>query len=186
MNLRVQRVEAWRLTIALVGRFDASDEAVAGGFRKALGLDFPAVNRVVRAEGLAVFGVAPGKALVVVAQDQEWLPARLGPAFSVTDLTEARVLFEITGSDARAVVGKGTTFPVEDEGFDAAACSMARFAAVAVLIEPLERDRVRLHVPSSYAQHVEEWLRDAALEKISSTAVDKDERPAAKRSWLEG
>jgi sarcosine oxidase subunit gamma len=153
VNVRIERVDQSRMRIELVGRFGDAD---------APGLDFPRVNQVVRREGTTVFGVAPDKSLVVTV-DSSRVPA--GKGLSVVELSDARVIFEVSGSDARALLAKGTPFPVEDAAFDASACAMTRLAGIAVLLEPLAADRVRLHVASSYAQHAEEWLRDAALEE---------------------
>jgi sarcosine oxidase subunit gamma len=153
VNVEIERVDQSRMRIELIGRF---------GTAEAPGFEFPKVNQVVRREAVSVFGVAPDKALVVTADSSR---AYLTEGLSVVELTDARVLFEISGSDARTLLAKGTPFPVENAAFDASACAMTRLAGIAVLLEPLAADRVRLHVASSYAQHAEEWLRDAALEE---------------------
>jgi sarcosine oxidase gamma subunit len=66
-----------------------------------------------------------------------------------------------------ALGAKGTPFPVEDPEFKPTACATTRLAGIAVLIDPLEFGRLRVHVASSYARHLEDYLRDAALEEIS-------------------
>jgi sarcosine oxidase subunit gamma len=163
MKVQIQRAHPSGLTLELIGMFGTAADT-STPFRAALGVDFPRVNQAIRTERLAILGVAPDKALIV-GRGAARAPALQG--FSRVDLAHARTLFEISGPDARALLAKGTPFHAEHPAFDASACAATRFAGLAVLIEPLASDRLRLHVASSYAQHVEEWLRDAALEETS-------------------
>jgi sarcosine oxidase subunit gamma len=105
--------------------------------------------------------VAPGEAVAD-------LPARLARAVAgrraqITDLSSSRVIIEIAGVGARALLETGCGLDLHPRAFGPGHCAQTLFTHVPVILDQLDEvPRYRLFVRRSYARWLVDWLADAA------------------------
>lgn len=83
----------------------------------------------------------------------------------VIDLSAGLSVFEVSGTDARAVLGKGCGLDLDSRAFAHPQCARARLAQVAVVIAAHDdKETFELYVARSHGPWLKEWLADSALE----------------------
>jgi sarcosine oxidase, subunit gamma len=127
-----------------------------------------------------VLCTGPGEWLVVHAPTAvERLCEVLAPALEnrslvLVDLTEGLVALEISGSEARAVLGKSCGLDFDPRRFRHNQCARTRFANIAVLIDCIQPGQVYiLYVGRSHASYLKSWLADAATGCEAETTSDE-------------
>jgi sarcosine oxidase subunit gamma len=84
----------------------------------------------------------------------------------VSDVTDGRALFEISGERARDLLAKGCSLDLHEREFPVGACAQTLLAQAAVLLYRSAEDpqTLQMYVDTSVAEHLRRWLCDAALE----------------------
>jgi sarcosine oxidase subunit gamma len=83
----------------------------------------------------------------------EWL-ARDTPGVDVSD---QRTVIDVTGPDARERIARGCTLDLRPGAFPAGAAAQTLVAQTPTIVLAHD-DGLRLLVPSSYAEHLRDWL----------------------------
>jgi len=160
-------------------RGNADDAAFIGGVRSAAGLELPprANTYSVGAQGAALW-LGPDEWLIVGPPDRgEELARSLrksldGMRKSVTDVSAARTVLEISGADARLVLSKGCSLDMHASAFTAPQCAQTLLAKARVVIQCVDATpRFRIFVLDSFAAYLAEWLTDAAGESAATRAA---------------
>jgi len=153
-------------------RGNAADAGFATAARGALGFDLPlAANTCSTAASRAALWLGPDEWLIVDVPDrgdaiaQSLRGALAGMRKSVTDVSAARCVIEISGADARLVLAKGCPLDMHAGAFAPPQCAQTLLAKARVIIQCMDATpRFRLFVPDSFAAYLAEWLTDAAAE----------------------
>ena len=83
----------------------------------------------------------------------------------VTDLSASRVIIEITGTQARTLLEKGSGLDLHPRAFKAGCCAQTLFATLPVILDQTSgAPSYRLFVRRSAARWLCDWLIDAAEE----------------------
>ncbi|HEY8582609.1 MAG TPA: sarcosine oxidase subunit gamma family protein, partial [Capillimicrobium sp.] len=147
----------------------AAERGAAARLGEALGAPLPvAPNTVALAAGggRRALWLGPDEWLVV---DDTAAPARLvaeleaaaGDAFaSVVDLSSNRVVLELAGPQARAVLESAITIDLHPRAFADGACAQTLLAAAQVIVERAGQ-AFRVYARPSFAPYVTGWLEDA-------------------------
>ena len=97
------------------------------------------------------------------SQHAEWLARVAASGAAATDLSHARSVIRLAGRSAGLVLEKGCGVDFHPKIFVPGSCAQTVMAHVSVLIHAIDdTPSYDLHVPRSYAQHMWEWLQDAA------------------------
>jgi sarcosine oxidase subunit gamma len=88
-----------------------------------------------------------------------------GTVAAVTDVSDARIVYAVSGPNARHLLAKGCPLDLHERVFPAAACAQTLLAKVPVVlwrsgIEPM----FDLHVARSVRDYAWAWLQSAAAE----------------------
>ena len=139
---------------------------VAGAAMDAFALELPQTPRFARAPGMRAIWAGPQRWLVVAESDVEAaLTDRLGPGATVTDQTDARVVFQLSGPRARDTLAKGCGLDLHPSVFAPGHVAWALVAHVAcALWQEDEAPTYAVAVPRSYAGSVAAWLVASASE----------------------
>jgi sarcosine oxidase, subunit gamma len=138
-----------------------------------------------------VLGVAPPVApnTVAVSGDidvlwlgpDEWLvaaPAAIASALaerleaalaglhhSLIDVSASRVVLELEGAEARAVLAQGMSLDLHPRAFGSGRCAQTGLARVPVILQQIDAvPRFRIFVRASFAPYVAEWLESTVAE----------------------
>lgn len=163
-------------------RGDARNPAFLAAVRSMVGCEPPAApNTFNTGAQIAVIWLGPDEWLVVDRPDHgEGIAGNLSMALagmphSVTDVSAARTVIEIAGTDARLVLAKGCPLDVHASAFSPPRTSQTLLAKARVLIQCVDAAPVfRLFVLDSFANYLAEWLTDAAAECAASRGLDID------------
>ena len=91
--------------------------------------------------------------------------ALAGVAAAVTDVGHARLVYAVSGSNARAVLGKGCALDLHERVFPLGRCAQSLLAKVPVIIHRSGAEPVfDLHVARSFRDYAWDWLQTAASE----------------------
>jgi sarcosine oxidase subunit gamma len=101
--------------------------------------------------------------------DAEPLLERLRKAFErsayrATNMSSALMRIQIDGSRARALLSKGGGLDVHPQTFSPGRCARTRLAGMPVIVRCTEESTFQCIVAASYADYLDSWLADAALE----------------------
>jgi len=159
-------------------RGNSPDVAFASRVHGAIGVQLPATANTYNtgARGAALW-LGPDEWLIVDAPDrgdeiaQSLRNSLAGMRKSVTDVSAARTVIEISGADARVVLSKGCSLDMHASAFAPPQCTQTLLAKARVLIQCVEATRFRLFVPDSFAAYLAEWLIDAAAESAATRAA---------------
>ncbi|MGE5096792.1 MAG: sarcosine oxidase subunit gamma [Betaproteobacteria bacterium] len=163
-------------------RGNAANPAFISAVRGAVGCE-PALaaNTFNSAAEAAVIWLGPDEWLVVDGPDRgEAIATHLrkalaGVRHSVTDVSAARTVIEIGGTDARLVLAKGCPLDVHASVFAPPRTAQTLLAKARVLIQCTDAAPVfRLFVLGSFADYLAAWLTDAAAECAASRGVGID------------
>ena len=119
----------------------------------------------------AILWLGPDEWLVASeSQSGDEIAARLRQALvatpaAVTDVSDARIIFALTGeSAARKVLAKGCSIDFHPRAFPPGRCVQTLLAKAHVLIHARAAQSFDVHVPRSCAQYAWAWLENAQAE----------------------
>ncbi len=84
-------------------------------------------------------------------------------SFATTDLSDAQVTLALEGQQAVDILARGCGLDFADAAFGENACTRTRFAQLPVLLRRVSHERFELVVDRSAAQHLFNWIEDAAV-----------------------
>jgi sarcosine oxidase subunit gamma len=125
-------------------------------------------NRVAPTGPLRVLWLGPDEWLVVAEGEAPDLLPRLeravaGRRAALSDLSSSRVIIELRGAGARALLAAGCGLDLHSRAFAAGQCAQTLLARVPVILDQIdETPHYRVLVRRSYARWLVDWLIDAA------------------------
>ena len=139
---------------------------------RALGLALPEPNRAAGKDGVGVLWLGPDEWLVTCTADHEAeLVHSLGNALAgihaaVTDVTDSRTVFRVSGPGAREVLAKGCTLDLHPRAFAAGHVAQSTLAKADVILHQADDapdgPAYEVYVLRSFADYLWRWLEDAA------------------------
>jgi sarcosine oxidase, subunit gamma len=90
--------------------------------------------------------------------------ALTGSTFRATDLSQALVRVSIEGPGGRTLLAKGCALDLHPTRFPPGRCARTRFAGMPVVVRCMRDCAFECIVTRSYAEYLQSWLTDAALE----------------------
>ena len=154
-------------------RLNARNEPAARAIADALGIALPGPNAWVVASGVQVLWQAFDEWLVIGADGSQAAIAPLlrnalaGTHCSITDVSDLRAAFELTGPRARDVLQKGCAVDLHPRVFNAGSCVNAALARVRVTLRQMDAvPTYEVLVERSYGGYLWNWLTDAAAEYV--------------------
>jgi sarcosine oxidase subunit gamma len=94
--------------------------------------------------------------------------ALAGVTAAVTDVGHARLVYAVSGSNARAVLAKGCALDLHERVFPRGRCAQSLLAKVPVIVHRSGADAVfDLHVARSFRDYAWDWLQTAASEYVT-------------------
>ena len=142
--------------------------AVAERVGEVLGVPLPSQPNTVTSSGRrSVLWLGPDEWLVVddgPAVTEEEVRAAFAPEWgAAVDVSANRVLFELSGADARDVLARGCPLDLHPRVFGPGQCAQTLLARAAVILwQADEAPTYRVLVRASFADHMTRWLADAA------------------------
>lgn len=168
--LRV-RERSGSICILRIGRDDGT---LAGPLGRVFDVSWPVEPNTTAAHGdLTVLWMAPGQWALAdcpAASVAERAAQACGSTLHlVSDVTDGRVSFEISGARSRDLFAKGCSLDLHPRVFKPGACAQTLLAQVPVLLyrppgAPDDEAIFRLYVDVSVAWHLRSWFQDATLE----------------------
>jgi len=165
-------------------RGDFSDAEFRAQAAKALGFAPPDANSWSGSVERRALWLGPDEWLIVAREEPARLERELREGLgrlhhSVVDVSASRTTIELSGSEARLVLAKGSPLDLHAQAFAPPAMAQSLLAKAQVILQALDRrPTFRLFVRSSFAGYLAEWLLDAAAECAASRALD-----ARKLAW---
>lgn len=164
-------LEAAPLSGMLTLRGDLASPQMAAAVQAAAGLPTPATRQAVYAQSAAAYWMSPDELLLRIDYEQAGAAyaaakdALRGAPSLVTDVSDARQIFELTGPGARETLAKGAPVDMHPSKFVAGQVRRTRIGQVAAMIalaeiEPAEKFEVFCF--RSYAAYLQRWLGAAA------------------------
>ena len=153
-------------------RGDAGTEAFRSAIIGVLGVPPPTEpNTVVTGGEIDVLWLGPDEWLVTLpAATGIGLVERLesalaGQHHSVIDVSEGRVVLELEGAEAHAVLAQGVSLDRRPRAFGPGRCAQTGLARVPVILQQIDAaPRFRIFVRASFAPYVTEWLKGTIAE----------------------
>ena len=90
--------------------------------------------------------------------------ALAGIPAAVTDVSDARIIYVLTGENAREVLARGCSIDFHPREFPLGGCVQTLLAKAHVLIHARAAHSFEVHVPRSCAQYAWAWLENAQAE----------------------
>ena len=90
--------------------------------------------------------------------------ALAGIPAAVTDVSDARIIYVLTGENARKVLARGCSIDFHPREFPSGRCVQTLLAKTHVLIHARAAHAFEVHVPRSFAQYAWAWLENAQVE----------------------
>lgn len=157
----------------LILRGDTEDAEFLAAAAKALGMAIPTAPCTANAaEGRQVLWLGPNEWLVTTPPGQQG--ALACPGLVVTDITDGRTVFRLSGPRAPDVLAKGCPLDFYPRGFAAGAVKRSLLARVDVILHHMAEDAphepvYEIYVARSFAAYLWDWLVDAAREYDGET-----------------
>lgn len=153
-------------------RGDGGVEAFVSAVAGVLGVLPPVEPNTVAASGeIGVLWLGPDEWLVTApASTGSALAERLEAALSgrhhsLIDVSSGRVVLELEGTAAGAVLAQGTSLDLRPRAFGPGRCAQTGLARVPVILQQTgAAPRFRIFVRASFAPYVAEWLRSTITE----------------------
>lgn len=154
-------------------RLDARSEAARQAAGNALGAALPGPNSWVAAPGAHVLWQAHDEWLITGRDGSQAVMgtslrnALAGMHCAITDVSDLRAAFELSGPHAREVLQKGCAVDLHPRAFDSGSCVNAALVRVRVTLRQMDAaPTYEVLVERSFAGYLQDWLRDAALEYL--------------------
>ncbi len=162
---------------SIVVRGDARDVRFVRAMAAATGLEPPVAPGTTAHHLLdAVLWLGPDEWLVVSeTQPGHALASRMQQALqglhaAVIDVSDARVVYAVTGAHARDVLAKGCALDLHPRAFSLGQCASSLLAEVPVLIHQRSAEPCfELYVARSVGEYVRAWLRAAVREHLHAS-----------------
>jgi sarcosine oxidase subunit gamma len=159
-------------TLLLNLRGDPGVAAFTSAVAGVLGVAPPVEPNTVATSGeIAVLWLGPDEWLVTAPNESAGgLAVRLETALAglhhlVVDVSAGRVVLELEGTEARAVLAQGIGLDVRPRAFGPGRCAQTGLARVPVILQQIDlAPRFRILVRASFAPYVTEWLRSTIAE----------------------
>ena len=154
-------------------RGDAHNPAFCKAVQSALGLEIPATPNSTcnTSSRITVLWLGPDEWLIVgEAGVQQRIITQLNDALgslhsSVIDVSDARTIFEISGTRSRELLAKGCSLDLHPQVFHPGTCAQTNLARANIIIQLLDRMPTwLLYVRISFANYLASWLFDAMTE----------------------
>ncbi len=151
-------------------RGDARDPAFCRAVQSVLSLEIPATPNTTSSapSRITVLWLGPDEWLIVgEAGLQQRMITQLNDALgslrsSVIDVSDARTIFEISGTRSRELLAKGCSLDLHPRAFHPGTCAQTNLAHANVIIQLLDRKPTwLLYVRISFADYLVSWLFDA-------------------------
>ena len=170
-----ESIEAAAPRIRMVGpvgmiaiRGDLQSGAMNAAVKSASGLDIPALRQVSAAGGISLCWMSPDELLLLSSDDAA--PALVGQLQGalarehalVVDVSDARVLFELTGSGVREVLARLCPVDLSPQGLGLGEMRRTRMGQVPAAFWITGQESIRLICFRSVSGYVHDLLRDAA------------------------
>ena len=151
-------------------RGDAADAAFAAAVAGVLGTALPTEPNTVAASGeTSLLWLGPDEWLIAapaagpdLAQQLE--AALQGMHHSLCDVSSGRVVFDLAGPEARAVLESATSLDLHPRVFGHGRCAQTGLARVPAILQMIEPTRFRIYLRLSFAPYVRAWLERAMAE----------------------
>lgn len=148
----------------------ADDALFVRSLESRLALALPSAGRHVGDAGRELAWAGPGECVLLCAVDEEdhWAVA-LGAlearqVVAATVISDSRVGFDITGSDAREFLSKGCSLDLHPSAFATGDLALTRFAGQPALLMCRGADLFRIFFDAPFAAYIRCWIVDAAKE----------------------
>ena len=141
--------------------------AINARCQAAFGLALPAGPRYVAGPEVGFVGLGPGRwfAIGTGADLEDRLRAALAPGIAVAEQSDAYVLFDVTGPDARAALAKGVAIDLDPAVFGPGDAATTSVALVGVTFWQLDAaPTYRFAVGRSFAASFSRFLATSAAE----------------------
>ncbi len=174
-DFKVTELTGWSLAQLAFGGGDGArlDTAL-----RRLGLSLPVrVGETVGYGATRVLRLAPDRIWILAEPGGGRLDPVMEP-FSLLPLTGGRRRFRITGSRSAEVLAKGIALDLEGSGLPPGRAAQTQLHRMPILLHRHRMDSFDLFVSRSFAESVEDWIADAALE-TGWRPARADRRPAA-------
>ena len=160
-------------------RGDSTDDRFLAAVKKAIRLELPTEPNTVRGKptGNRIFWLGPDEwAVVTKPGGGTRMTAALsktlkvdGMHAAVTDISDSRTCFKLSGRMARDVLAKGCSLDLHPNAFGTGECAQTILARVNVLLTKTATARnggatFEIYVLRSFATHLWAWLQDATDE----------------------
>ncbi|EWY40848.1 hypothetical protein N825_33500 [Skermanella stibiiresistens SB22] len=128
---------------------------------KGEGGDAPAID-----DGITLIGTGPGRWLAIAeGRDGVDLEAALRRSGAVTDQSDAYVVIDLSGPDARRTLAKGVALDLHASVFPVGTSAVTVISHIGVTLWLADAaPTFRLAVPRSYAASFVHWLKSSAAE----------------------
>jgi sarcosine oxidase subunit gamma len=160
-QLRIARVAFERIELLRVRRASA---AMLEGAGAALGAALPREPNHAVGHNPRLLWLGPQEWMIVNGS-ANWRKALMDQRAGLThvaDVTDGRVIFEVSGANGRTLLAKGTSIDLHPRVFARDQCAQTLFAQTRILIDKVSEDPVfHLYVDRSYACHLTAWFEDA-------------------------
>jgi sarcosine oxidase, subunit gamma len=96
-----------------------------------------------------------------------------GMASAVVDVSDARIVYAVGGSNARAVLAKGCSLDLHARAFPVGRCAQTLLAKVPILVQRVGTEPMfEIHVARSFRDYAWTWLQAAASEYAAGAGDD--------------
>lgn len=167
-GFQLQESSRWDLLRLQVFHRDPEQlRALAGRF----GRSMPVPGEVVADDAMTIFWNAPGDWMIGVERGQardivRQLRDRLqGLLVVIEDVTDSRVVMELSGTSLRRVLARGSSVDFDPAGFSGHRCASTRFAGVPAMLATPDNensDRFVLFACRSLADYLYQWFEEAS------------------------
>lgn len=153
-------------------RGDAGAEAFRSAASGVLGMAPPVEPNTVTSSGeINVLWLGPDEWLVTAPVEtgsdltERLESALVGMHHSVIDVSQGRIVLELEGAEARAVLAQGVSLDLRPRAFGPGHCAQTGLARVPVILQQIDATpRFRIFVRESFAPYVTEWLKSTIAE----------------------
>jgi len=151
-------------------RGDAADAAFAAAVAGVLGTAPPVEPNTVAGSGeTSLLWLGPDEWLIAAPASASDLLHRLEAALqgmhhSLCEMSQSRIIFDLAGPEARAVLETATSLDLHPRVFGHGRCAQTGLARVPAILQMIEATRFRIYVRLSFAPYVRAWLERAMAE----------------------
>ncbi len=145
-------------------------EDICRQFNNVLGLELPQTpNTATANDGVTAMWLGPDEWLIRTDDSREpalsaaLLEAVKGQHAAVTAVSDAYVIFTVSGKEARAVLNQGTGIDLHPHSFSPGTCVRTSLAKTGVILHQLDdKPSYDVYAWRSYANYLSMWLDKAA------------------------